>query len=801
MGLTLRGVHPQLSEHWGTLELILGNPFPTDHDARLLVFYTDQPDVQYGRDVWVPGNSMLSTWMLIGPAPEGDDSRGRELQVLLYDRTGGEERFAVRPGLERLRSRLLPYAQRRTLTSILMDLGPAMPGDLDSRLTEEGEEILQIVRLFRATSGLTPHLGIVQEDDFLLPTADAWGGVDHFVLATPRIADDPPGLEALRHWLEQGGKLWVMLDVVDPDALARLLGEDSGFQVVDRTSLTTVRIDPVTPLLAIGEGDGGGASDEATTQEFEQPVNLVRVVLTPKYKVLRTVNGWPALCTRPVGRGKLVLTTLGARGWFRPRTATDRSTPYPDFPDLPVSLPAFDQLTAELQPAVESSPFPTKAFEPLLEDEIGYSIIGVETAGLIFGLFLVVVLAMGIVLHRAGRSKLLGWLGPAVALVATGIFFALGHMSRRGVAPTVAVVQMININPQADEQPVRGVLALFRPDAGPVPISSTQGGLLDFDMSGLEGQLRQLVMTDLDAWHWENLSLPAGLRKGSFRYSTRLERPVSAVATFGAQGIEAKIAGLQGLTDALIQSPTQRSLAVNFRPDGTFGVGDADLLPPGQYITGTVLTDRQQRRQSIYGRLLGAEATSPQVARGLIEGRSVLWAWSEPVPLPFTFGPGIQTAGSALLVIPLEFEHCPPDTQVIVPKAFVPLWRILKGVPVRPTMDGQYGIDQHMRFQLPASVMPMKVERARLFVKVNAPLRRFTVAQPGAKATIISKENQIDPIEHDIAQSDLLQLDAQGGLNFDIGISEQLKDQEDNPQKWIIESFELEVVGRTMAAK
>jgi hypothetical protein len=796
-GLTLRGVHPSLTEHWGTLELTLANPYATGHDARVLVFYSDQPDVQYGRDVWLPGHSMLSTWMLIGPAPEGE-ARSRELQVLLYDRTGGEQRFALRPGQERIRSRLLPYAQSRTLTSILMDLGPAELGDLDARLNEEGEEILQLVRLFRATCSLPPNLGLVQ-DNFLLPTADAFDGVDHFILATPRLADDPPGLMALRHWLEQGGKLWVMLDMVEPETLARLLGEDSGFQVVDRTSLTSIRIDPYPAPAGGGERDE--PSDEAKAQEFEQPVKFVRVVLSPKYKVLRTVNDWPALCTRAVGRGKLVLTTLSARGWARPRTASDPRTPYPDFPDLPVALPAFDELTLELQPRSESNPFPREALEPLLEDEIGYSIIRVGTAGLIFGIFLAAMLVVGIGLHKSGRSELLAWLGPVAAVAAMAIFLVLGEISRRGVPPTVAVAQLININPRADEQPVTGVFTLFRPDAGPLPVSSTQGGLLDFDMSGLEGQPRQFAMTDLNAWHWENLALPAGVRKGTFRYSARVEKPVSAVATFGPQGLEAKIAPgpFRGLADAVVQSPTQRSLAADLRADSTFTVGDAELLGPGQYLTGAVLTDRQQRRQNIYRQLLQpASAGTKGRAERIPEGSSVLWAWAEPAELPFTFGPGIRTVGSALLVIPLEFEHTPPDAHVTIPRGFVPLRRMLQGIASRPTLEGQYGIEEHLRFQLPPSVLPMQVERARLFAKVNAPLRRFTVAGRGAKTPLISEESPIDPIQRDIVQKDLLQLDEQGGLHFDIGMSEQLKDQEDNPQKWSIEYLELEVIGRTL---
>jgi hypothetical protein len=705
-----------------------------------------------------------------------------------------------------------------------MDLGPAELGDTDSGLEGEGEDILQLVRIFRANCNLPPHVGIVQ-DNFLLPTADAFDAVDHFILATPRLADDPPGLMALRHWLEQGGKLWVMLDMVDPDALARLLGEDSGFQVVDRTSLTTVRIDG---------REVEQASEETPTQELEQPVNFVRVVLTPKYKVLRTVNGWPALCTRPVGRGKLVMTTLGARGWFRPRKPTelqnrlifrlpnqarpesDPPSPYPEFPDLPFPLPALDTLTEELQPLAESNPFPRDAFEPLLMDEIGYSIIGVGTAGVIFGIFLAVMLAVGIVLYKARRSELLAWLGPAVALAATGIFLALGEASRRGVPPTVAVAQMVNVNPRADEQPVTGVFALFRPDAGPLPVSSTRGGLLDFDMSGLEGQTRQMVMTDLDAWHWENLSLPAGLRKGTFRYSARMEKPVSAVAEFGSKGVEGKLAPgpFQGLADALIQTPVQRSLAVEFRADGTFTAGDGDILAPGQYLSATVLTDRQQRRQTIYGRLLTeTKARNP-------EERSMLMAWAEPAETPFTFAPGMRTVGSALLSIPLEFERTPPDTAVTVPSAFIALRRIIQGVGTRPTLEGQYAVEQHLRFQIPSSVLPMKVERARLLAKVNAPLRRFTVSGKGdgGRVELLAKDGPIDTLPLEIVREDLLRLDERGGLHLDIAVSDRLgrqpaaltkpgpggkvpQGEAETEIKWSIESLELEVIGRTLPEK
>ena len=70
------------------------------------------------------------------------------------------------------------------------------------------------------------------------PLPEAFDGIDHLVLASNRLADDPVGVRAVRQWLMRGGRLWVLLDRVDPDVLAPLLGDALDFQVVDRVSLT-----------------------------------------------------------------------------------------------------------------------------------------------------------------------------------------------------------------------------------------------------------------------------------------------------------------------------------------------------------------------------------------------------------------------------------------------------------------------------------------------------------------------------------------------------------------------------------
>src|SRR5205807_2010809 len=120
-------------------------------------------------------------------------------------------------------------------------------------------------------------------------------------------------------------------------------------------------------------------------------------------------------------------------------------------------------------------------------------------------------------------------------------------------------------------------------------------------------------LTDLGAWHWENLSLPAGVRYAPFRFSAATGKPVTATATFGPDGLEGKLeAGpftgpgdaLLNSGDALLNSPGARHLALRLRPDGTFRAGSADVLPAGQPLAGGLLSDRQQRRQAFYREFL-----------------------------------------------------------------------------------------------------------------------------------------------------------------------------------------------------
>ncbi len=771
--LTPAGARTSLTDGWGTLALNLANPAPDGRTARVLVSYADRPDVQYGRDLYLPGRSTIASWLAVGPPPGPAGARSaRDVQVQLYDRTGGQERLVPPPGEERVRSFTLPYHRRELTASLLLD--PA----------GEPDPALDLVRAARTAAGLTPDVQVAALGR-LPPFAEALDGIDLFVVAGRRLADDPPGLRALRHWLHGGGRLWLLLDRTDPDAAARLLGDGPGLAVVGRTSLTSVAI----------RGRSGGAV--VASQELEEPAELVRVLAAPEDEILYTVDGWPAALVRTVGRGRVLVTTLGARAWTRPRTAADGPSPDERFRDLPVPLPPVAELASALAP--ETSPFRMAAFEPLLGDEIGYEVVGPGPAALVFGAFLLTALGLGIGLRRSRRPELAGWVGPVAALPAAAVFFALGEASRRAVPPTVAVTQLVDVVPGSTEQPVRGLLALYRPDAGPAPISSDRGGRLELDQAGLSGQNRRLVMTDLGAWHWENLALPAGVRTGTFEFTARTDPPPSAVGRFGPDGLEGRLAPgpFRGLADALLSTPTRRPVAVSLRTDGTFTAGDGDQLAPGQYLSGAILSDRQQRRQAVYRHLLAE--SEPRY----LEGRTTLLAWADPLETPFTLEPGAKAVGSALVAVPIAFERPPPGARLTVPRAFVPFVRLHDGRTDRPTLASEAGIDMHLRFQVPPSVLPLAVERARLTARVTAPGRRVSVAGRAGEEQVelFAADGPDQAVRIDITEGRLLRLDDQGGLHLELHVGELSPELGRGGQRvaWTVEGLGLEVTGRAEA--
>jgi hypothetical protein len=801
VGLLPGGVRTTVTVGWATLDFTVTNFTDQDRIARVLVFYGGKPDVQYGRDVWVPAQSTVNSWLLVGPAPKDEEAGTvdkifptRELQSLLYDRTDGKNRLILPREEERIRSRVVRYQKRIPYTIIYQDdlppegfqfgqLPQPDPADL---------EALRLVRTFRNTREL-PTIVPALHVGALPPSPEAFEGLDHFVLASDRLAQDPAGMRALRQWVERGGKVWVLLDRVDPDVLAPLLGDAMDFQLVDRISLTN---------FEITEHRLGGTSSTFRPQTHERPVDFPRVLLPPGEFVRHTIDGWPVWFSRSVGKGKIIITTLGPRGWHLPISVEDiKKALDPTLTPVPRHLPHFEVLGDEIQLPIQEETFPVAALEKSLMAEIGYAIVRQRTVVLVFAGFLVAALVLGFLLRRASRPELLGWLIPGAALVAAGVFVMLGISSRKAVAPTVAVGQLVEAVSGSPEAAIRGTMAVYRQESGDAPSGVEQGGIFEIDQSGLEGQTRRLIMTDMETWHWENMALPAGVRLASFRFNVQADEPIRATARFGPAGLEGQLSRgpFQEVGDALFYLPTRRHLAIALRDDGNFRVSSDDVLPTGQFLASSLLSDRQQRRQEVYREYLG----KPLPAH--LRGQPVLFAWANPVAMKFNMLPDARTTGEALLIAPLHLERPAPGDRVTVPGPLVETRRVTTAGPARMLWEANQSVNMRIRFQLPLAVLPIEVERARLIARFDAPSRRVTISGSGKAGPIevFAAVSPLDPLRIEIKQPELLKLDEQGGLEFNVALSDMLQGAEkpgqkrlEGDEKWSISYLELEVTGK-----
>ena len=131
--------------------------------------------------------------------------------------------------------------------------------------------------------------------------------------------------------------------------------------------------------------------------------------------------------------------------------------------------------------------------------------------------------------------------------------------------------------------------------------------------------------------------------------------------------------------------------------------GGPDVLPAGEFLAGAVLSDRQQRRRNVYREFL-ERPVAP-----FLERRNTLLMWADPVEMtPLSTG---RRVGSALLVVPLEFERSRPDARVVIPGPFIPYRQVVEAGLARPTLEATFSADMNLRFQLPAAALPLHIEQ------------------------------------------------------------------------------------------
>ncbi|MSR58679.1 MAG: hypothetical protein EXS05_13670 [Planctomycetaceae bacterium] len=795
------GTYAYVPERWGTLHVQLTNPTDRPLELMAATYFDGEPTLQYGRRAWVPARSRLETWHPVRlPKVASDGGKRYNFHTLVMDASQSQEVLLRSNSGYLQHDGTLRATDTQVVTGIIDGLYEANAPEADA-----ASELVVAVRSGEQLDRYITSLG----DRIFTPGEESLDTLDNLVIVHDRVLHDGAGLSAIRRWLYGGGRLWIMLDLVNPRVLEMLLGDEFKCELVDRVGLTTVAIESAGAYGRIGK----------TVTEYENPVELVRVI-TADVEMAFTVNGWPAAFWKTCGEGRLLVTTLGPRGWMRTRPPPDAqgnirpadrgNAPVP--PDRPpnsappvnpapieappqtvnpskfVSLEPMEGLAAEFLKRRPKPLLPRGVLESRVQEYVGYSI---PPRWLVVSLlvgFSLLLAAAGVALWRVERLEWLGLAGPVLALATSLALIGIGRAQRQAVAPTVASVQFVHAIAGTDDVRVDGVTGLYSPDTGTAQIGSTGGGWLLPNMTGLEGKTRRMIWNDLDQWQWENLPESAGLRMAEFQESGPLASRLEAHAQFGPQGLTGRLeaGGARDVSDAIIATRYGR-IGVDLKTDGTFEARADEVFSPEQFLGAKfVLSDEQTRRRATLESLMPVPANEddgdserpsrPQNPREFPVEPTLLF-WSAPWNIGFRFGADRRPDGAALVAVPLRFERPANGTEIVLPVPLLP-FRAERG-PDGSAPSGLYGnlsrvwnrksfpaSSTWLRYQIPPVLLPVQALQGRIKTRVKGPIGKLEIAG-AAGNRVVPIKTWIDPVgglTFDITDQKVLSVTEDGGL-------------------------------------
>ena len=780
---------------WGTLRLSVVNTQEEPANLLSTTSIGEDENLQFGRRIWVPPRSRLQTsHYVLAPARTSAEQQHFDLQSLLFD-AGSSAEIPIPQQFGRPKQEGTIRIARDESVTVILDDPNSMVGDSPNRVA-----MADFVHATRYENSLWRNL--IPIANAAIPTGEmALDAVDHLVIVNDQLTHDLAALRGLRRWLYGGGRLWVMLDRVDPILLEELLGDDYTGKIVDRVGLTTVAI----------ESGPARQTESMWSAEYEQPVDLVRV-LSSDLEVDYLVNGWPASFWMNCGQGRLLVTTLAADGWGRPRTPHDPSPPTGSahqnhfFPGPPLQ-----QLAVEFFVPRNPPPFQPDIAEEHVRAYVGYSIPPRSVVlGLLAG-FVIVLTGLGRWLSRSGRLEWMGLLGPVVALMCGSTLVATGHLHRDELSSSVASVQFVQPISGTGDVRVTGTSGVSSPDSGMVDLSGTQGGWVLPDLAGLEGTTKRLIWTDLDRWQWENLPGTPGMRTGTLLESQCLAEPVSLSCQLDQHGVVGQFSLPAGLSpsDGMLITRAGR-IGVEFEDGQTLRARAGQVLADDQYLQASVLTDEQIRRRQSLERMLG-ESGNEQFLR-----QPQLWFWTEAWDLASGWGERFHNTGSALVTMPVNLRRPAAGTEITIPAPLLP-YREAAGP------DG-YGITSFfnwrrnqwaqkylptsnwLQFQVPPSLLPIAPQSARLVIRVDGPVGKLSVAglRGDQVAPIKTWTDPVGRLIHEVDDPELLSLTDDGHLLLRVSggdpdrpeLTQSSGEAVQRISYWRIESLSLELRAR-----
>ncbi len=743
--------------------------------SRTIDVLPDQ-DAQVDVAVYVPGSLSLRD--------------KAEFELTLYEVQDGQETLLDVAGVPMRHTLTLPVERRPNLCFLAID---PEPRNLPYWTWPRREPYLnyEMVVSSRIVSG-NSRITLGFEPNSLPLNFSDWQDVGLIVISDPAVFDDLAAVEALRRYVNDGGRVWVMLDRVPCRLVRPLLGNGQVCEELDEVQLTSFAVSVASKIMDL--------SDKDLQIETDQPVRLKRVMQTGG-EVSHEVEGWPAAIWMQVGYGELLLTTLSSGGWIMPGS---ESTVDPQLgTEYKTRAWAFT-LASEAHEIRHYKPLTAKVDYPL--QFIGNPVLPRSLVGSLLLAFVLLLAGVAVALWRFGEVSRIGLVAPVLSVACGGLLFASSSWIRRDIPETVAKLQVVQVTEDGSTAAIREQAAMHVASERAMALVSQVDGLAVADASVQSG-IKRFTRGDFQQWELSNLAWPLGTWRYSADYATGTEACI-AEGRLTSGGLELRVpSGLPSdLSDPVISFVPGVPMIGTAR-DQTI-LADGGLIADGErWIRGTIISDEQRRRMEVYREFFRADEQTPLPRR-------TLFGWTKPWPTA-EWGIDLLQSGSALVGLPIHLQRPPLGSQVLLPSGLIqlrknPAYRsqtaALSSATGKWTAGMAMGVESNLQFVLPPEVVPFAAQSLDLALDMKAPHRtvRLVAQVPDAEPIeIVRLDGPSVPWQSTVTDPRILQAARDGTVDVGLVIGDRNDLQEGESSTtvvtWQIDSFRASLRGSRMS--
>ncbi len=629
---------------------------------------------------------------------------------------------------------------------------------------------------------------VLDSEPLPLNLAD-WKSINLLIVASPVVFEDAANIAVMQQYLYGGGRVWVMLDAIDTEAIGDLLPENCQIETVETVELNRFEIDIATNAFA----------SQDRMIDRDDSVQMKRVIHQGG-EVTQSVDGWPAAIWMQVGRGKLLLTTLSGSGWLELRKSQKSLDPVEQSTyTMPMWASGFAN---EIHNPKAERPLEL-ASEKYPIDRIGNPVVSRSLVATILLAFCACLIALGLWLFFGGGLSRFGIIAPTLALVASVPLIIAATLQRRDIPTMNTALQVVQIDSVGGAYLREGAAVYSSESRGMELIGKGDG--LAIPASTIETGIRSVTTDDFQNWRLTNSTWPAG----TWRYRSQLAIPeirLVAQANLTKEGLDIEL-------PQELPSPLQDvvvNMVAGAQSLGKSLDGKKRLLIDGElpaegdrWTTDTIVSDEQRRRAEVYTKLF-EDIQEPQIPLRTLCGWTELW------PQAPQWNVDIERRGTALVTLPIRIATPPAGSEVRIPYPLVGIEHadfknassVFKQSTGKFISEATLATDAEFAFLLPPEAVPFEAKAISIDWDVKAPSRkvRLSCLCEGGPVELAVLNSPSIPWKSTIDDPRILK-DLRDGrivLRIEISGGEELESAQTSFVSWRIKHLRLNVDGRTL---